>query len=136
MSANKPYKKPWSWKWFLARPAYKRFMVREATSVAVLLYVCIFLSILAKLGKGDLAEFTACVDALKSPFWYLLNLLLLGGALYHSITWFNLTPKALPGKPFQFGEKKLGPGALAVLAGYGPWATVSLIIWIVWSVLV
>jgi len=126
----KPYIRPWSPMWWTERPAYKRFMVREATSVFVLLYLCLFLAVLAKLRPDNEAGFAACMEALKNPFWYLFHILCLAGAVYHSVTWFNLTPKAMPKKATKFGENDIPPHILAIVMGFGPWATITLIVFL------
>ena len=49
------------------------------------------------------------------------HLLALAFALYHTTTWFNVTPKAMP---VQLGEARL-PGGVIIGAHYAGWALVS-----------
>ena len=49
-------------------------------------------------------------------------------AVYHSISWFVVTPQAMP---IQRGEEFV-PGNIIVNAHYGVWAVVSLII-LIWG---
>ena len=125
-----PYHRPQPWNWFLKRPAYVKFMLRELTAVFIGLYLLFLLLLLARLGQGDQA-FIALLAELDSPLAKVLHSVALVAALWHSITWFNLTPQAMP--VFR-GEKRV-PGALVALAmGYGPWAVITvLILWGVWS---
>ena len=53
------------------------------------------------MGLKQLAEGPAACGGvpralLKSPASIVFHLLALAFAIYHSVTWFNLTPKALP----------------------------------------
>jgi len=50
-----------------------------------------------------------------------VELLALAFAVYHSVTWFNLTPKALP---LQLGEEFV-PDAVISGAHFGAWAVLS-----------
>ena len=50
---------------------------------------------LKQLSEGP-AAWAAFLELLKSPASIVFQLLTLAFATYHSITWFNLTPKALP----------------------------------------
>ena len=64
------------------------------------------------------------VAALSSPPGVLFQLVCLAFAAYHSVTWFALTPKAMPlvvrGEPV--------PAKAIVGMHYGAWALVSLIV--------
>ena len=64
------------------------------------------------------------VHALSSPLGVLFNLAVLVAAVYHSISWFNVTPQAMP---IQRGEDFV-PGNIIVGAHYAIWAVISLII--------
>jgi len=67
---------------------------------------------------------------LASPLAIIIHVLLLGGLLFHSITWFNLAPKAMV---IKLGGKNI-PGALIALANYMGWLVISgLLIFLVWS---
>jgi fumarate reductase subunit C len=52
-------------------------------------------------------------------------------AVYHTVTWFNVTPKALP---VQMGEAFVPQGAIAG-AHYAGWAVLSVVILFVAGVL-
>ena len=59
----------------------------------------------------------------------LIRPLAMAAALFHSITWFNLTPKAMP--VFR-GENRLADPLVAFGMGYLPWIVVTVLI--VWGV--
>jgi fumarate reductase subunit C len=70
------------------------------------------------------AAWAAFLQLLKSPASIAFLLLTLAFATYHSITWFNLTPKALP---LQVGEEFL-PDWVIAGAHYAGWAALSFVI--------
>ena len=101
-------------------------MVRELTAVLVGAYLIFLLVLLHSLGSGQ-GEFTELMRAMTSPLAMLFHAIALIAALWHSITWFNLTPKAMP---FFLGEKRVADPMIAVAMGYLPWLVVTvLIIW-------
>ena len=121
------YHRPVSNTWWLKRKTYILFMIRELTSVFVAGY-CIFLLVLVyKLTQGADAygDFMA---ALKSPISVALHLITLIFVLYHTITWFNLTPKILV---LYRGEERI-PQGLVAWTFYVGWVVVSVIVaWLV-----
>jgi fumarate reductase subunit C len=76
---------------------------------------------LKQLAAGP-ADWAAFLECLNSPASIAFHVLALGFAAYHSITWFNLTPKALP---LQLGEEFVPDAAIAG-AHFGVWAVLSL----------
>ena len=103
-------------------------MLRELTSVFIAGYLIFLLIWLRQLGQGFEA-YQAVLASLKNPLSVLLHLLALGAALYHSITWFNLTPKAMP---VRRGDERVPDLLVAIGMGYLPWVVLSaLVFWIV-----
>lgn len=123
------YHRPQKWNWFLARPAYILFMIREITAVFVGAYLILLLVVLSKLGNGEVA-FAELLHTLRSPFWMALHAVALIAAIWHSITWFNLTPKVMP---FFVGENRVADPLVAIAMGYAPWIIVSAVI--LWGVM-
>ena len=122
------YHRPVSNTWWLKRKPYILFMIRELTSVFVAGY-CIFLLVLVyKLTQGADA-YGNFMAALKSPSSVALHLITLSFVLYHTITWFNLTPKILV---LYRGEERIPQGLVAGVFYIG-WVVVSVIV--VWLVL-
>ena len=117
------YHSPVSNTWWLKRKPYILFMIRELTSVFVAGY-CIFLMVLVyKLTQGADA-YGNFMAALKSPISVVLHLITLVFVLYHTITWFNLTPKILV---LYRGEDRI-PQGLVAATFYAGWVVVSIII--------
>ena len=110
-------------RWFLRHPRYVRYMAREVTCLFIAGYTLLLVWGLKQLADGPVA-WQSFLEQLKSPASLLFHLLALGFASYHSITWFNLTPKALP---VQVGEEFLPAGAISG-AHFAGWAVLSLAI--------
>ena len=121
---NKPYVLPLSkTSWFLTQTRYKRYMAREVTCLFIFAYTFLLVWGLKRLSEGPDA-FNAFVQALGSPLGVLFNLVVLIAAVYHSTSWFNVTPQAMP---IQRGEEFV-PGKIIVGAHYALWAVASLIV--------
>jgi fumarate reductase subunit C len=110
--------------WWLKNPVYFKFMMRELTGVVIALY-CVFLLILmCKAEHSDATSFAAFYAALSSPLSVLLHIVAFVFAVYHSTTFFDLTPRVLV--VFR-GEEKV-PETMIAGAHYVAWAVVSLIL--------
>ena len=125
---SKRYHPTQPWNWFLKRPAYVKFMVRELTAVVIGLYLIYLLRVLATVGNGE-AAFVELAGAMTGTRARLLHVLALAAALFHSVTWFNLTPKAMP---MYRGEQRLADPLVAFGMGYLPWIVVTILIF--WGV--
>ena len=117
------YHRPVPNTWRLKRKPYVLFMTRELTSIFVAGY-CIFLLVFVyKLTQGaDI--YGNFIDVLKSPSSVALHLITLAFVLYHTITWFNLTPKILV---LYKGEERISQGLVAGTF-YAGWIVVSVIV--------
>ena len=117
------YHRPVPNTWWLKRKPYVLFMIRELTSIFVAGY-CIFLLVFVyKLTQGaDI--YGNFIDVLKSPSSVALHLIALAFVLYHTITWFNLTPKILV---LYKGEERISQGLVAGTF-YAGWIVVSVIV--------
>ncbi len=124
--APRPYIRPVSrYGWWLKHPRYIRYMAREATCILIGAYTMVITVGLWRLSEGQ-AAWDNFLAALQTPFSIGFHLLALAFALYHSITWFNVTPKAMP---VQIGQKQL-PGSVIVAAHYIVWIIVSALIFL------
>ena len=106
--------------WWLAQMAYFRVMLREVSSFFIAAYLIFFMILLYTVSKGE-ASYDAYMEFLGSTGMTLFHFTALGFALIHTISWFNLTPKAMV---IWRGEEKLHP---AMIAGpnYVIWAAVT-----------
>ena len=122
MSAHgKPYVREVSrYGWFFRSPRYLRYMAREVTCVFIGLHALILIMALMRLSQGREA-WEVFLANLTRPAGVALQLLILVFAVYHSTSWFNVTPKAMP---VQIGENFL-PGVVIVGAHYAGWLVAS-----------
>jgi succinate dehydrogenase subunit C len=120
---RKPYVRTMSAEWITRHPRYLRYMVRELSCLFIGGWTLMMVWGLGRLAQGPEA-WSAFLQALKSPGSIVLHVLALGFSLYHSITWFRLTPKALP---LQRGEDFV-PDRVISGAHYAAWALLSLIV--------
>jgi succinate dehydrogenase subunit C len=121
--SRRPYVRKVNRSWWLGQRRYVAYMIRELTSVFVGLYCGLLVLGLVRLAQGH-AAWDGFLAALSSPVGVLFQVVCLAFAAYHSVTWFALTPKALPlmlrGEPV--------PAKTIVGIHYGAWALVSLIV--------
>ena len=123
------YHRPHSWAWFLERPGYIRFMIRELTGFFMAAYLIVLIVTLAKVGGGEAAT-TAWLQALSGTGWKVAHAVALAAAIWHTVTFFAAVPQAMP---IYLGENRLPDPIAKIVMGYGPWLTVTAII--LWGVL-
>jgi fumarate reductase subunit C len=117
---NRPYIRPMPTSWWLKEGRYVRYMMREATCLFVGLHAFVLVLGIFRLSQGPEA-FEAYLAALWSPAGQFMCALILVMAVVHSVTWFNLTPKAMP---LWIGDKQV-PGWMIIGAHYAGWFVVS-----------
>jgi len=123
MSRN-PYIRPVSdTTWWTAQPRYIRYMAREVSCILIGAYTGVVTFGLFHLSQGA-AAWNGFLETLQSPLSIAFHLLALAFALYHTTTWFNVTPKAMP---LQLGETQV-PGGVIIGAHYAGWAVVSIVV--------
>ena len=109
--------------WWTHRWSHFRFILRELTSVGVAIYSVIMIFQLKALKSGPVA-YESFVEWMKSPMMIVVNSVVLLLVLYHSITWFNLAPKAMV---IQIGVKKV-PAIIISGMNYAAWVAVSIVL--------
>ena len=95
-------------------------MAREITSLFIGAYTGVLVVGLARLAEGQ-AAYETYLEALQGPAGVVFHGLALLFALYHTATWFNVTPKAMP---LEVGGRRV-PGAVIIGAHYAGWAVIS-----------
>ncbi len=88
------YRPPISTYWWLGKSAYVKFILRELTSVAVAWTVALLLLQIWALSSGGDA-YRRFSESMASPPMIVLNIVAFAFLMLHSITWFNLAPKAM-----------------------------------------
>ena len=119
--SRKPYVREMTSEWIFRHPRYLRYMTREFSCLFIGGWTLLMVWGLKQLAEGP-AAWAAFLECLKSPASIAFQELALAFSIYHSITWFNLTPKALP---LQIGERFV-PDAAISGAHFGAWAALSL----------
>jgi len=106
--------------WWLKSRRYASFVLRELTSVFVALFALVLLALVRSLAAGPeaYARFQA---RLAAPAVLALHALVLLFLLFHSITWFNLAPKAIV---LRIRGKRVPDWAVAG-ANYAAWLVLS-----------
>ena len=121
------YIRPVSNTWWLEKKQYILFVIREFTSIFVAGYCLFLLFFILKFGDEN-GSYNLLINFLKSPLILVFHLISFPFILYHTITWFNLTPKIMV---LQIGEEKI-PKELITGLVYISWGLLSLIlIWLI-----
>lgn len=81
--------------WWRRDPFFVRYMIREVTAIAVLVYAIILMFGVLRLSQGE-AAFNGWLAALRSPGSILLHLVLLVSFAVHAKSWFDIMPKTMP----------------------------------------
>jgi len=113
--------------WWLGEWHYLKFILRELSSVAVAFFVIETLFMLGALRNGP-GAYSNFQQVMRNPLMILLNVISFLFVVFHTITWFNLAPSAMPVRP---GGKRV-PGALIAAPSYVAWIIVSgFVCWLV-----
>ena len=120
------YRRPVSVWWWLESWPYTKFVLRELTSLAVGYFALITLWQVHALARGPEA-YAHFVARLASPLFVALDVIALFFVLFHSVTWLNLTPKAMVVRV----RGKRVQDSVIIGANYVAWGIVSLVVaWI------
>jgi succinate dehydrogenase subunit C len=117
------YRKRVSTYWWLQRWEYLRFVLREVSSVFIAIFVVELLFQIYALSRGP-ESYAVFLGFLKNPFVLALNVLSLFFVIFHSITWFNLSARAMS---IRVGGKKV-PGFMISGPNFVAWFVISGII--------
>jgi len=113
--------------WWLRSRAYVLFMVRELTSVLIAAYLVVFLIFLQRIAAGP-SSYESFLRWLAQPAVLAFHLVALAAALYHSVTWLQLTPMTIV---MRIRGRRV-PAATIVAANFAVWGALSvLIVWLV-----
>jgi fumarate reductase subunit C len=93
-AVRKRYRRPMQG-WWKRDPYFVRYMAREATAVAVLVYAIVLAVGLVRLAQGE-AAWNGWLAALRSPPSLLLHAVLLVAMFVHAKSWFEIMPKTMP----------------------------------------
>ena len=117
------YRKRVSTYWWLQRWEYLRFVLREISSVFIAWFVVLTLMQIYSASRGPNA-YADFLEFLKNPCVLALNIISFFFVVYHSITWFNLSARAMS---IRVGGKKV-PGFLISGPNFAAWLVISAVI--------
>lgn len=117
------YRRRISTYWWILSWAYLKFILRELTSVFVAYFVVLTLLQIRALNRGPEA-YAGFQEWLKAPLLIALNTISLVFVLLHTITWFNLAPKAMP---VRVRGKRI-PDVLIAAPNYIAWLAISAVV--------
>lgn len=119
--SRKPFVREMRPSWVFSHPRYVRYLGRELSCLFIGGWTLLMVWGLQQLSEGP-AAWAAFLELLRSPASVVFHVLALAFTTYHTITWFNLAPKAMP---LQVGEGFVPAGVVAG-AHFGAWAVLSL----------
>ena len=105
----------WLWKW-----CYLKFVLRELSSIFVAYFVVITLLQIHSLSRGPEA-YARFEERMRSPLMIALNAISFLFVVFHTITWFNLAPRAIDAR---LAGKRV-PGILIAGSNYVAWLVIS-----------
>lgn len=123
---RRPYKRePSRSGWWLRQPRYVRYMARELSALFIGIYALILVAGLHRLAQGR-SEYEAFLETAGGPAGLVFAVVAFVFAVYHTYTWFAVTPKAMP---LMIGKRHL-PGVFIVAAHWLVFAAVSAALWL------
>ena len=112
--------------WWLGEWHYLKFILREISSVFVAWFVILTLAQLWALRSGP-ESYARFQHWVQNPVVIAVNVISLFFVVFHSVTWFNLAPKAMA---VRVRGKRL-PDILLSAPNYAMWAVLSVAVgWI------
>jgi fumarate reductase subunit C len=115
--------------WWLGRWSYLKFILREISSVFIAWFVIMTLLQISALKRGP-ASYMEFEGWLRSPMVVALNAASLFFVIFHAVTWFNLSPKAMV---IRVGGKRI-PDVLIAAPNHIAWLAISAaIVWLLWG---
>lgn len=117
------YRKRVSTWWWTQQWRSFKFILRELSSLAVIYFVALLLWLLWSLGQGEASYFNFLIW-METPLLIVCNVIAFLFVLYHTITWYNLAPKAMA---VRMGGKRL-PDWMIAAPNYVAWVVISAIV--------
>lgn len=89
---RKPYQAKLANDWFMKQPHFIHYMIREFTCVGIGLYILNLMAGIVALANSE-QSWMGWVAAQTNPVMVIISLFAFASALFHSYTWFGVTPK-------------------------------------------
>ena len=123
------YKPRLSRLWWLRRPSYLLFVIRELTSVFVAWSVVFLLLMVRAVSQGD-RGYQQFLELSRNPWMLALNVITLVLVVFHTITWFTVAPQAMV---VRLRGRRV-PGRMILLAHYAVWVVLTALVALVFLV--
>ncbi len=117
------YRKRVSTYWWLQRWEYLRFVLREISSVFVAYFVVLLLVEIYAVSRGP-QSYANFQGLLSNPLVITVNVVSFFFVVFHSITWFNLSARAMV---VRVGGKRI-PGFMISGPNFAAWLVISAVI--------
>jgi len=115
--------------WWRRDPFFMRYMLREATAVAVALYAVVLCVGVVRLAEGE-AAWNGWLAALRTPGSLLLHAVLLLAMVVHAKSWFEIMPKTMP--PIVLGGHRVAARRITRAGWAAAIATSALLLALAW----
>ncbi len=123
-SVNKQYyRKDMSIFWWTRKWTHIRFILRELTSLSVAFFALEIVLLFFSVSRGP-EGYQTFVAVISNPILIILNFIAFVGLIFHSVTWFDLAPKAMV---IKVGKRPL-PAIVIAGSNYMGWIVVSVLI--------
>jgi len=106
--------------WWLGRWYYLKFVLRELSSIFVAYFVVITLLQIHSISRGP-AAYARFEERMRNPLMIALDAISFLFVLFHTISWFNLAPRAMV---VRLGGKRV-PEILIAGSNYVAWLVIS-----------
>ncbi len=93
--SRRPYVRPMPRTWFMVNPAYRFYMLREASCVFDGLYAVNLFYGLVQLAAGP-AAWQSWIELQGNPLMILFAVVTFGMTMLHSLTFIGMTPRVMP----------------------------------------
>lgn len=130
MPAANTYKRPMAG-WWRRNPFYYGYMVRELSSVILVIYTLLLLCGVYRLAQGR-ASYEGWLATLRHPVSVWLHVAALAIILYHAWTWFKVMPKTMPF--VRVGGKRVSDNAIIATGCIAAVVLSALLFAFVWGV--
>ena len=109
--------------WWLEKPAYLAFILREGSCMFVAWFTADLLLLLRAIQQGP-AAYSAFLEWSATPSILALNVVTLAFLVFHAVTFFQAAPQAMV---VHVGHRRI-PGRLMLAAHYAGWAAASVVV--------
>lgn len=115
--------------WWVRKPTYFLFVMRELSSFFVAWFVVYLLFLINAVHRGE-AAYQEFLDRADAPWLVVLNVVGFAFVVLHTVTWFHLTPKAMV---VRLGPRQVPPPVIIASQYLGLAVVSAVILWVVTS---